>query len=165
MMKKKICMLGTSAVGKTSLVRRYVQGIFSEQYLTTIGVKIDKKAVDVDGQPMTLVVWDLNGDDAFQRVSAAYLRGAAGYVLVVDGTRRLTLDGGLRLRERLSASLDGLPGVLLLNKADLTTTWAIEAHRADALAQQGWTVLRTSAKTGMGVEEAFDHLARQIVAP
>ena len=69
MIQKKICMLGAFAVGKTSLVKQYVSGIFSEKYHTTVGVKIDKKMVEVDGQSMTLILWDLHGEDEFSKDS------------------------------------------------------------------------------------------------
>ena len=68
MIQKKICMIGTSGVGKTSLVSRFVQSIFADKYLTTVGVKIDKKIVTVDGTEMTLMIWDLAGDDDYQRL-------------------------------------------------------------------------------------------------
>ena len=95
MIQKKICMLGTFAVGKTSLVARYVHSMFSEDYQTTVGVKIDRKLVDLDDQQLTLMLWDLHGDDEFQRMRVSYLRGAAGYLLVCDGTRRSTFDHAL----------------------------------------------------------------------
>ena len=68
MIQKKICMLGGFAVGKTSLVARYVTSMFSEKYLTTVGVKIDKKQVAVDGRDVTLMLWDIYGQDDFQDV-------------------------------------------------------------------------------------------------
>ena len=92
MIQKKVCMLGASAVGKTSLVGRFVQGIFSDKYLTTVGVKIDKKKVSLDSGEMTLMLWDIYGQDEFQTIRDTYLRGATGYLLVADGTRYSTLD-------------------------------------------------------------------------
>ena len=68
--RKKICMLGTFAVGKTSLVAQFVHDIFSEKYLTTIGVKITKKSLELGGQPIELLLWDLNGEDRFQKLTA-----------------------------------------------------------------------------------------------
>ena len=76
--KKKICMVGACGVGKTSLVRRFVESIFDESYQTTIGVKIDKKLLELDGREVTLVIWDLAGEDEFAQVREAHLRGAAG---------------------------------------------------------------------------------------
>ena len=99
MIEKKICMLGSFAVGKTSLVTRFVTSIFSDRYLTTIGVKIDKKIVSLAGRDITLIVWDIHGDDEFQRIRTSYLRGASGYLLVVDGTRRDTLATAMGLRD------------------------------------------------------------------
>jgi small GTP-binding protein len=88
MTQKKICMLGSFSVGKTSLVARYVSSVFSDKYLTTVGVKIDKKTVAVDGADVTLLLWDIYGEDDFQKLRMSYLRGASGYLLVVDGTWR-----------------------------------------------------------------------------
>lgn len=92
MISRKICMLGAYAVGKTSLVRKFVHGVFSEKYLTTIGAKIDKKELVVDGTELTLVLWDLAGEDGFEKVRLSYLRGSSGYLLVVDGTREASLQ-------------------------------------------------------------------------
>ena len=89
MIQKKICMIGASGVGKTSLIAKFVHSMFSDKYLTTVGVKIDKKTVSVDGAEVMLMIWDLAGDDDFQRLQISYLRGTSGYLLVADGTRRM----------------------------------------------------------------------------
>ena len=86
--QKKVCMLGAFSVGKTSLVKRFVQSIFSETYLTTVGVKIDKKNVELSDRIVTLILWDLAGEDDIASLRMSYLRGSAGYVLVADGTGR-----------------------------------------------------------------------------
>ena len=100
MLQKKICMLGSFAVGKTSLVRRYVESIYSDVYHTTVGVKIDKKTVQVGEQEVGLVLWDLYGEDEFQKMRWSYVRGASGYLLVADGTRRATLRKSAVARRR-----------------------------------------------------------------
>ena len=93
---KKVCMLGAYAVGKTSLVRRFVHSMFTDKYLTTVGVKIDKRQVQHNGKEVTLLLWDLYGEDEFQRVQTSYLRGSSGLLIVADGTRLSTLDKGDR---------------------------------------------------------------------
>lgn len=162
MIEKKICMLGSFAVGKTSLVTRFVTSIFSDRYLTTIGVKIDKKMVSCDGRDMTLILWDIHGDDEFQRIRTSYLRGASGYLLVVDGTRRDTLVTAMGLRDTILQTLGEVPFVLLFNKADLIDDWDIDAATIESCRQRGWSVIITSAKTGQGVEEAFVTLAQRL---
>ncbi len=164
MIQKKICMLGSFAVGKTSLVRRFVHGLFSEKYLTTVGVKIDKKIVDVDGTEIKLVLWDLHGDDEYQRVRISYMRGASGYFLVADGTRKATLDQALVLQKSAAENLGDVPFFLLLNKVDLTREWEVEDEDLNELFESGWNVLKTSAKTGQEVEQAFQSLARDMVS-
>ena len=101
--QKKICMLGSFSVGKTSLVKRYVESVFSESYLTTVGVKIDKKTVALGDRTVNLILWDLAGEDDLSSLRMSYLRGAAGYVLVADGTRPATLDLAVSLRQRVEA--------------------------------------------------------------
>jgi hypothetical protein len=162
MIQKKICMLGGTSVGKTSLVARYVRNLFSDKYLSSIGVKVDKKVVAVDGHEAALVLWDIHGDDQFQAIRTSYLRGTSGYLLVVDGTRRTTLEKALDIKRTVDQAIGELPFILVLNKADLTEQWDLSAADEDEL-QSKYTVLRSSAKTGEGVEEAFLRLARAII--
>ena len=163
-LQKKICMLGAFAVGKTSLVRRYVDSIFSERYLTTVGVKIDKRMATVGGTEVSLILWDIAGEDDISQVRTSYVRGAAGYLLVADGTRPETLDVAQSIRQRVEAEVGKLPFVVLLNKRDLEDLWAVPPESVAALERAGWTVQPTSARTGEGVEAAFQALAERAVA-
>ena len=162
MLQKKICLLGAFGVGKTSLVRRYVDTIFSDTYLTTVGVKIDKKMVTVGAEELALILWDIAGEDEVAAVRVTYLRGAAGYLLVVDGTRPETLDTAESIQRRIVAELGQVPFFVLLNKSDLQEDWALPPARIEALETEGWIFHRTSAKTGIGVEEAFRELAARL---
>ena len=112
---------------------------------------------------MNLILWDLYGEDEFQKVHMSYLRGAAGYLLVVDGTRRETLDKAMVLRQRTEESVGRIPFVLVINKSDLKDEWEIDEATIRQLAESGLTVFESSAKSGLGVEEAFLSLARDIV--
>lgn len=161
--QKKVCLLGAFGVGKTSLVHRYVQGIFSEVYQTTIGVRIDKKSVALPSGEVLLIVWDIYGQDEFQEVHASYLRGASGFILVADGTRAYTLDVALDLREFALKTAPGAASILALNKIDLLPDWEVDERRIASLSRGGLAVIRTSAKTGEGVEEGFRLLTETMV--
>ena len=163
--QKKVCMIGAYAVGKTSLVRRFVESLFDERYQTTIGVKIDRKRVVVRDREVTLVLWDLAGDDDLAQLRASHLRGAAGYILVADGTRISTLDQAILLQEWIATMLGPAQFVLAVNKVDLQQEWRLDPGQAERLAQQGWVVFLTSAKTGQGVEDLFISLAEKLLAP
>jgi small GTP-binding protein len=155
MIQKKICMLGPFAVGKTSLVSRFVKSIFSDRYHTTVGVKIEKKTLQVSGQQWNLIVWDLAGEDEFMQIRMSYLRGSSGYLLVADGTRQTTVEAALNIQRRVQEAIGNAPFVLVLNKADLTDEWELGNDIIEALSKRSWTCLKASAKTGVGVEEAF----------
>jgi small GTP-binding protein len=155
MIQKKICMLGAFAVGKTSLVSRFVKSIFSDRYYTTVGVKIDRKTLQVSGQQWNPIVWDLASEDEFMQIRMSYLRGASGYLLVADGTRRSTLEAALNIQKRVQKTMGNTPFVLVLNKADLTEEWELGNDIIEELSKQGRTCLAASAKSGAGVEEAF----------
>src|SRR5262245_57735311 len=163
-LQKKICMLGGFSVGKTSLVKRYVHSVFSETYLTTVGVKIDKKTVDLTDRTVNLILWDLAGEDDMSSLRMSYLRGASGYLLVADGTRRATLDVALSLRQRVEAEFGPMPFVLLLNKNDLKEQWSIGDADVANLQQNGWWVRSSSARTGEGVDDAFRDLAIRVTS-
>jgi small GTP-binding protein len=159
---KKICMMGAPGVGKTSLVRRFVDSVFSEKYLSTIGVKIDKKSVELGETTVNLMLWDLQGEERYEWVRLQYLRGASGYILVADGTRPETLETAIGLQENAANRAPGLPFILCLNKADLWGQWAISATQQEWLKERGWTVFQTSAQSGDSVEAAFRTLAEQM---
>ena len=163
MIQKKICMLGAFAVGKTSLVSRYVSSLFSDKYQSTVGVKVDKKQVTVNQQDVTLMLWDIYGQDDYQNVQASQLRGMSGYLLVVDGTRSATLDIARQLQQKATATVGAVPFIMLLNKVDLAESWEIDEPAFYKLVEQGWRVVRTSAKTGEGVDEAFHLLAKAML--
>jgi small GTP-binding protein len=162
MLQKKVCMLGGFAVGKTSLVARCVQGVFSDRYLSTVGVKIDRHETTTDAGPMSLVLWDLAGQDAFQSVRMSYLRGASGFVYVVDPTRPETADVALDLLDKARSAVGDVPSLLLLNKADLEPEWALTEGLRAGIEAAGWLPLKTSAKTGHNVAAAFQELARRM---
>ena len=159
MISKKVCMLGGFSVGKTSLVERYVHSIFSDKYLSTVGVKISKKALSVNGTDMTLVLWDMEGKDIYAKVNLAYLRGSMGFFTVADGTRKETLETAVGLRAVALEIAGNVPSYLLINKADIREQWEITESMLAPLIEQGVHILYTSAKTGEGVEEAFTGVA------
>jgi len=162
---KKVCLLGEFAVGKTSLADRFVRHTFSEKYLTTVGVKVDTKTIDVPGKgSVKLVIWDINGTDGFSIVEKNYLRGASGVILVVDGTRRETLESALKLKQTVANILGECSIIGLLNKADLDSQWEVSQADIADFRKSGIQIYETSAKSGVNVNSAFEHLAQMLVA-
>lgn len=161
----KVCVVGDFAVGKTSVVERFVNNQFSEKYLTTVGVKIDTKEIEFPDLSLLhkLVIWDVAGSDRFAHTEFAYLRGAGGYVFVADGTRPPTLHAAQDLRQQVSERFGDVPSVLLVNKRDLTAQWDVSNEQLSRLEQKFDHVYRTSAKTGDEVESALTRLARLIL--
>lgn len=165
-LQKKICMLGDFAVGKTSLVRQFVEGRFDDRYLSTIGVKISRRTIAADeSTTVQLLVWDLAGSEEFTGAQASYLQGAAGALLVCDLTRAATLPSVARYATRLREVSPQAPVLLLANKADLTEQHEIsEAQLMEMASHIGSSgVLLTSAKDGRNVETAFLQLTRSIL--
>lgn len=165
MITKKICLLGSFSVGKTSLVEQYVHSIFSDKYLSSVGVKISKKTVSVKGREVNLVLWDMEGKDMYAEINLSYLRGAMGYFVVVDGTRLESLDVGKALHAQAVTKVGDIPCFFLINKADIADQWEVTQDMLQKVEESGIHVLRTSAKTGLGVDEAFLALAEKMCAP
>jgi small GTP-binding protein len=164
MLVKKVCMVGPFAVGKTSLVKRFVESIFSDKYHTTIGVKISKKQIELDQHNVQMMLWDIEGVDVFTELKSSYLRGASGVMLVIDGTRPTTIRQLNELLSLVRSHLHETPIVILANKVDLVNEWSLLEEDANKLRENGLTIIETSAKTGAGVEEAFTALAREMLA-
>lgn len=161
----KVCILGDFAVGKTSTVERFVNNHFSDKYLTTIGVKVDTKELDLENTlTLKLVLWDVAGTDRFGELEFNYLRGASGHLLVADGTRAETVASARRLKEQAVERYGDMPFVVLVNKADLVDAWEVEDAELAALKGEMDHVFVTSAKTGENVVEAIEQLGQLIAA-
>lgn len=163
MIQKKICMVGAFATGKTSLVARFGKSIYSDIYHSTVGVKIDKQSIKFENQELSLILWDIHGEDQFQKVRMSYLRGSSGYILVVDGTRHDTLSKSICLQQRVEETIVKVPFVIILNKSDFTDEWELEEDVMEKLLHKNWTVIKGSAKTGLGVQEAFLTLVKKML--
>ncbi len=163
-LQKKVCLLGAFAVGKTSLVSRFVKGIFSDKYLSTMGVKIDRKSLQLDDVSVNMMLWDVHGEESVKKVPAAYMRGSAAYLLVIDGTRSATVDAARELHARMQVEVGDVPFVVLLNKVDLKDEWELSDADLAAIREEGWDCFMTSACTGENVEAAFVHLAGRMIS-
>ncbi len=163
MIQKKICMVGVFGTGKTSLVRQFVYSKFSEKYHSTVGVKIDRKPVQLGGTTVNLLLWDLEGRDGPHEIQTSYLRGASGIIYVADGTRVQTFDQVFELRAIADDALGEVPSVCAVNKVDLVEAWQLGDDRLAELDPTRWQALKTSAKSGAGVEDAFRWIAESMI--
>ncbi len=165
---RKVCLLGDFAVGKTSLVRRFVYELYDDRYINTIGVKVSRRTVAIPHGDriveITMVLWDVAGSEEFEQVRVSYLRGAAGAVLVCDLTRPETLES---LRSYAEVMLNVNPDarlVLAANKRDLLDQQKLSRAEVEALATElNAPYYLVSAKTGKGVDALFRHLGRLLL--
>ena len=159
-----ICIVGDFAVGKTSSIERFVNQQFSEKYLSTIGVKVDTKEVHLNNlnTDLKLVIWDVAGTERFGALEFSYLRGAAGCLLVADGTRARTARAAMHLKKQIEDRHGKMPFVFMLNKSDLRSAWEINQESLAELTAACPDFFETSAKTGKNVEHAIEKLAERI---
>lgn len=158
--EKKICVLGAPGVGKTSLVRRFVLNVFQDESLVPVAIGIEKRRVAVGDQEILLVLWDFAGDQALEHREVGYLRSAAGYLLVADVAQPDSVAAAVKIQARIAATLGpAIPFILVLNKADHSEAGGAGVLELDLLMAAGWSIFRTCAKSGEGVESAFQYLA------
>jgi small GTP-binding protein len=168
---RKICLIGDFGVGKTSLIRRFVDQQFSDQYLSTVGVKISRKLVELipasaDVQQINLIIWDIEGSNKFKVLAPNYLQGARGAIIVGDVTRRETLEHLGEHIQRFSAINPQSYIVVALNKSDLSEAEYLENIKKMYEFSNQIYVLSTyltSAKIGNNVDEIFQRLACYLI--
>jgi hypothetical protein len=161
---KKICVLGSFAAGKSSLVRRFVENTFDEKYLTTVGVKLEKKRLSIGPTEIEMILWDLAGDDELEQTKPSYFRSASGYILVVDGCRQVTIPRALAMHRRAASVSGPVPVVVAFNKTDLRHEWEVNDADYSQMVGNEWPCVHTSAKTGQGVDHLFLALAQRMLA-
>jgi hypothetical protein len=161
---KKVCILGARAVGKSSLVKRFLSGSFSDRYSATVGANIEKIVLDIDTDRVQLMLWDIQGEDQAGQTFTHYLKGASAIIYVVDGTRLDTLEAAMELRKAAETHLGSkLPSIMLFNKSDLAKDWEISSSMINDVESDGIFALLTSAREGSGVNTAFSLITRVIL--
>ena len=169
---KKICLIGDFSVGKTSLIRRFVDRQFSDQYLSTVGVKISRKAVQLEEQganeptKVQLLIWDIEGQTKFKAIAPTYLQGAAGVIIVCDVTRQETIDNIKQHIELFKSVNPQGVSIVAFNKTDL-----LEESKQEKLLKENnlqdfpqvIATYTTSAKTGKDVDDMFQKLSSNLL--
>ena len=160
MISKKVILTGSFGVGKTSLFNQFIYQQFSDKYLTTIGVKINKKNIEVDGKDMSLLLWDIAGEVAQDKVPASYFLGASGIVYVMDLSRSTTFNNMKTDLEFLKKMLPDCSIIVVGNKKDLVSAERLQ-EIADSMTEK--LDFTTSAKTGENVENLFLELGKRLL--
>lgn len=170
-LKLKVCLLGDGAVGKTSLIDRFVTNEFSEDYLLTVGTRTSKKEILISNPRLgrdihlTLIIWDIMGQYNFRKIlHSTFLKGAKGAVIVCDLTRRETLENLDRWVDTLFVEGQVMPFLVVANKSDLKMKYEYSIRDVDKIARAYMTTtLSTSAKTGENVEETFQLIGEKMI--
>jgi small GTP-binding protein len=165
---KKVCLLGDPAVGKTSLIRRYVYDVFDDGYIPTIGTKVTKKSLEfeVGSQQinLSLLIWDILGQKEFMAFHKTYFQGAEAGILVCDVTRKETIDNLNMWISTFFGSVGEVPIIFLANKVDLVKPEEFDSSTIEEICKRFHTIyLFTSAKQGNNVEDAFKNISERLI--
>ncbi|MCL7765231.1 GTP-binding protein [Polaribacter sp. Z014] len=152
MIAKKVLLVGNFGVGKTSLIKRFVLNEFTEDYISTIGVRVSKKVVEYKNETIKLMIWDVAGTTGNEKIPKAYFLGSSAAMYVFDVSREetyLTIEENLKMVKELS----GLQNITIVgNKKDLLSKEELE----NVVQKVSVDIdLITSAKEDENVEDAF----------
>lgn len=162
---KKICMLGDFAVGKTSMIRRYVLDEFDDRYITTLGTKITKKTIDLPKVEFTFQIWDIIGNVKYHKIQSQYYKGSDGAFVIFDITRFDTFENMTQWADAFLKVAPKAKFVFIANKCDLEATFDYSEHMQELASVYDASTFAASAKTGANVEIAFRALAEDILGP
>jgi len=160
MLSRKVILTGSFGVGKTSLFSRFIHNSFSDRYITTIGVKVDKKPVEIDDQKISILLWDIAGEVTQDKVPRSYFLGASAIIYVFDLTRPSTYKNIDLDLNYLQTMLPDAVIQIVGNKKDLVSEEILVELQTDLASI---TTMLTSAKTGENVEDLFQTIARSFI--
>ncbi len=158
---KKIVLLGHFGVGKTSLIRQYIDKEFNPEYMVTIGLQVKKKQLEINGNIVSLIIWDIEGNTSVEKSRKSYLQGSSGFIYVVDVTRPETYRNINNEVAFLQKNFPAVPIITVGNKIDLTNSDSLQTFFQEK--QLNIDIL-TSAKTGECVETLFTNLAKSFIS-
>jgi len=162
-LRRKVCLLGASGAGKTSLARRLADGVFDEGYESKLSMAIRKAPLQLDDISLELRLWDPGGAEAWAQYNRSFISGASGLAFVVDATDASTLDHLLEAQTKGRGFIGSRPSILIVNKIDLTPDFALTKQQLDAAGKLDWYIAQASAKSGYNVGEAFERLAKMML--
>ncbi|MHA1484723.1 MAG: Rab family GTPase [Candidatus Thorarchaeota archaeon] len=160
----KIVVVGSGAVGKTSLILRFTTGAFRESYIRTLGAGFAFKNLNVDNRLVKLQIWDLAGQPKMKKVRSNFYTGASGVVFIYDVTRRETFDEILGWKKEAKTHVPNCACLLVANKTDLVQDRAVTEAEGNEMAEKfSGTFLETSVKMNENVEDVFKVITREIM--
>jgi len=162
-LRRKVCLLGASGAGKTSLARRLTEGVFDAGYRSKLSMAIRKAPLQLDDISLELLLWDPGGVEAWAQYNPSFISGASGLAFVVDATDPSTLDHLLEAQTKGRGFIGSRPSILIVNKIDLTPAFALTKQQLDAAGKLDWYIAQASAKSGYNVGEAFERLAKMML--
>ncbi len=160
MISKKVILTGSFGVGKTSLFNQFIFNQFSDKYLTTIGVKVNKKVLNIGGQDLSLLLWDIAGEVSQDKVPTSYFLGTSGIIYVMDLSRPSTFVNWQTDMALLKELLPYSAVMTVANKKDLLSAVELEQMMASLHSTPDFV---TSAKTGENVEQLFYELGKAMI--
>ena len=164
----QILIIGDPSVGKTSVIRRYTNGTFKEEYLSTVGLDYYSKEEIIDGKTINIKLWDTAGEERYKSLTQNYFRNAEGVLLVFDVTNTDSFNNLKDWISSIKLNMEGnnifIPIVIIGNKLDMEDQREITKEQAEQFVSENkYKYFETSAKTGEGIDKSIRELASQIL--
>ncbi|XP_065892548.1 ras-related protein Rab-35-like [Dysidea avara] len=160
----KLLIIGDSGVGKSSLLLRFADNLFSGTYITTIGVDFKIRTIDVGGEKVKLQIWDTAGQERFRTITSTYYRGTHGVIVVYDVTNGESFVHVQNWLKEIEQNCDVVSRILVGNKNDSPDKKVVQLEEAQKYADQvKIDLFETSAKDNINVEEVFHAITKLVL--